>query len=102
MKKIIMGAVALSLFAFMFAISSAEADAEKSVEDHSNYTKTEQCLDCHGSYAEHAKSTAHLGLWNPHDSIHGGYVDCLNCHKGDKLEKNYCQFCHAYNPPKEK
>ena len=63
----------------------------------------EYCLSCHGSYDEQAATTAHLGDWNPHDSIHGGYVSCKNCHYEDKvLSLNYCAVCHDYKPDKTK
>ncbi|MGL4668742.1 MAG: cytochrome c3 family protein [Saezia sp.] len=65
---------------------------------HENYDKTEQCLTCHGSYQENAEKTERFGKWNPHNSIHGGYVDCTNCHQQNKLTRNYCSYCHEYNP----
>ncbi|WP_417143722.1 cytochrome c3 family protein [Raoultibacter massiliensis] len=67
------------------------------------YVSDEQCLSCHGgSYEALAERTADLGDWNPHDSIHGGYNSCNNCHYEDKqLSYNYCNQCHVYAPDEE-
>lgn len=63
------------------------------------YTSDEACLACHGkTYEANAQNTAHYGIWNPHASIHGGYVSCDNCHeKGQELTKNWCANCHTYS-----
>ena len=67
------------------------------------FVSDEQCLSCHGgSYEALAERTADLGDWNPHDSIHGGYNTCMNCHAEDKeLTYNYCAQCHVYAPDEE-
>ncbi len=67
------------------------------------YVSDEQCLSCHGnSYEALAQVTADLGDWNPHDSIHGGYNACDNCHEADKvISYNYCEPCHVYVPDTE-
>ena len=56
------------------------------------YVSDEQCLSCHGgSYEALAETTADYGLSNPHGSIHGGPVSCVNCHTKDKeLTDNQC------------
>ena len=61
------------------------------------------CLSCHGgSYEALAERTADLGDWNPHDSLHGGYNACVNCHEKDKeITFNYCENCHVYAPDEE-
>ncbi|NTU88369.1 MAG: cytochrome c3 family protein [Actinobacteria bacterium] len=58
------------------------------------------CLSCHGeSYEGLATVTADFGDWNPHDSIHGGYNSCVNCHDGAHTEiDNQCDNCHDYAP----
>lgn len=63
------------------------------------YVSDEACLACHGgSYEAHAAETADLGQWNPHDSIHGGYNSCDNCHeKGQEVTRNWCSNCHTYS-----
>lgn len=57
-----------------------------------------QCLSCHGSYEEVAEKTAHYGDSNPHDSVHGGYNSCQNCHEADKVinEDHLCVTCHDW------
>jgi hypothetical protein len=67
------------------------------------YVSDEQCMSCHGdSYETVAELTADLGDWNPHDSLHGGYNSCVNCHEEDKvISYNYCSQCHAYAPDEE-
>lgn len=62
------------------------------------YESDEQCLSCHGgSYEALAATTADYGLSNPHDSIHGGPVSCVNCHAKDKeVTDNQCDNCHAW------
>ena len=38
---------------------------------------------------------------NPHDSLHGGYNSCVNCHARDKeITDNQCMHCHdwPHNP----
>lgn len=94
-----------SIFFLVFATSSTVvlAKNDSSIDKmHQSYNKTEQCLTCHGSYEENASNTAKLGKWNPHNSIHGGYVECTNCHQQNKLARNYCSYCHEYAPPKMK
>lgn len=63
------------------------------------YTSDEACLACHGgSYEANAANTADFGIWNPHDSIHGGYNSCDNCHeKGQEVTRNWCGNCHTYS-----
>ena len=67
------------------------------------FVSDEQCLSCHGgSYEANARATADLGDWNPHESIHGGYSSCINCHEEDKVvSHNACSQCHAYAPDEE-
>ena len=62
------------------------------------YQSDEQCLSCHGgSYEALASTTASYGLSNPHDSIHGGYNSCVNCHARDKeITDNKCDNCHTW------
>lgn len=66
------------------------------------YVSDEQCLSCHGgSYEALAEKTADYGVSNPHDSIHGGYNSCVNCHAKDKeITDNQCMHCHdwPHNP----
>ena len=63
------------------------------------YTSDEACLACHGgSYENNAANTAQYGIWNPHDSIHGGYNSCDNCHAvGQEITYNWCSNCHTYS-----
>lgn len=58
----------------------------------------QQCLSCHGSYEEVAARTADYGDSNPHDSVHGGYATCQNCHEADKVvnEDHDCKSCHDW------
>lgn len=62
------------------------------------YQSDEQCLSCHGgSYEALASTTADYGLSNPHNSIHGGYNSCVNCHAKDKeITDNKCDNCHTW------
>lgn len=62
------------------------------------YVSDEQCLSCHGgSYEALAETTAEYGLSNPHGSIHGGPVSCVNCHARDKeVTDNQCTKCHSW------
>ena len=48
-----------------------------------------------------APKTADYGDSNPHDSIHGGYSSCVNCHAKDReITDNQCMHCHdwPHNP----
>ncbi|WOT06345.1 cytochrome c3 family protein [Shewanella youngdeokensis] len=90
-----------SLFlTLILSLSSNVALAEDAEIDqmHEGFDTAEQCISCHGSYEENAENTSDLGNWNPHDSIHGGYVDCTNCHQQNKVVRNYCSYCHDYKP----
>lgn len=71
----------------------ADATAEAGM-----YQSDEQCLSCHGgSYEALASTTADYGLSNPHNSIHGGYNSCVNCHAKDKeVTDNKCDNCHTW------
>ncbi|MBC5585724.1 cytochrome c3 family protein [Eggerthella sp. NSJ-70] len=62
------------------------------------YVSDEQCLSCHGgSYEALAETTSSYGQSNPHDSIHGGYSSCVNCHARDKeVTDNQCLHCHDW------
>lgn len=62
------------------------------------YQSDEQCLSCHGgSYEALASQTSDYGLSNPHNSIHGGYNPCVNCHARDKeITDNKCDNCHTW------
>lgn len=62
------------------------------------YVSDEQCLSCHGgSFEALAETTADYGLSNPHGSIHGAPVSCVNCHAKDKeLTDNQCTKCHSW------
>lgn len=66
------------------------------------YVSDEQCLSCHGgSYEALAEVASSYGQSNPHDSIHGGYNSCVNCHAKDKeITDNQCMHCHdwPHNP----
>ena len=80
------------------ASSDANADAASTSAEAGFYVSDEQCMSCHGgSYEAVAELTADLGDWNPHDSLHGGYNSCVNCHAKD----NYCTQCHVYAPDEE-
>lgn len=56
------------------------------------------CLSCHESYEAVAEQTAHYGDSNPHNSVHGSYETCENCHAGDKVvnEDHKCLSCHDW------
>lgn len=77
-------------------------DAAQQAAEPGAYVSDEQCLSCHGgSYEALAETTASYGLSNPHDSIHGGYNACVNCHARDKeITDNQCLHCHdwPHNP----
>lgn len=77
--------------------TAAEEKADMA-EEGMMYESDEQCLSCHGgSYEALASTTADYGLSNPHDSIHGGYNSCGNCHARDKeITDNQCDNCHAW------
>ena len=98
---IALGAVALVA---VFAIAGcAPQQADSGSSEAGAYVSDEQCLSCHGgSYEALAERTADLGDWNPHDSLHGGYNACVNCHEKDKeITFNYCENCHVYAPDEE-
>ena len=68
------------------ASSDANADATSASAEAGFYVSDEQCM----------------GDWNPHDSLHGGYNSCVNCHAKDKeVTYNYCTQCHVYAPDEE-
>lgn len=58
----------------------------------------QNCLSCHESYEAVAEKTAHYGDSNPHNSVHGSYETCENCHAADKVinEDHKCLSCHAW------
>ncbi len=59
------------------------------------YTDNETCLECHeGTWENLAESTADLGDYNPHDSIHGTVQYCNECHKGHAEQVDICGECH--------
>lgn len=62
------------------------------------YVSDEACMSCHGgTYEAIAKQTADYGDSNPHDSVHGGYLTCDNCHaKGNEVTENQCESCHVW------
>lgn len=83
------------------ANEAAGASTEEKAVDKAEaglYESDEQCLSCHGgSYEALAETTADYGLSNPHNSIHGGYNSCINCHARDKeLTDNKCDNCHTW------
>jgi hypothetical protein len=80
--------------------SSTAATATVDAQGNQLYVSDQQCLSCHGgSYAALAQTTASLGDWNPHDSVHGGYNSCQNCHAADtEITDNECDNCHEYQP----
>ena len=79
--------------------TSTSSSDDTTVEQSLEYTSDEACLSCHeGSYEDHALTTAQYGEWNPHDSIHGGYNACNNCHdRCQELTYNWCSNCHTYS-----
>lgn len=83
--------------------AAAQASTTEASGEPGAYVSDGQCLSCHGgSYEALAERTADLGDWNPHDSLHGGYNACVNCHAKDKeLTFNYCENCHVYAPDEE-
>ena len=80
--------------------ASSPASTEAVVGAEGNFISDENCLSCHGdSYETLASLTESYGDWNPHDSIHGGYVSCVNCHAKDReITDNQCEHCHAWTP----
>lgn len=58
----------------------------------------QNCLSCHESYEAVAEKTAHYGDSNPHNSVHGSYETCENCHAADKVvnEDHKCLSCHDW------
>lgn len=115
-KRSTLGAVILAAFALCLSLGLAAcAPQPTSTEESSSSTKVsqvgdgtgayvsdEQCLSCHGgSYEALAETTSSYGQSNPHDSIHGGYNSCVNCHAKDKeITDNQCMHCHdwPHNP----
>lgn len=83
--------------------SNEQAKTEAVSGEPGAYVSDEQCLSCHGgTYEALAERTADLGDWNPHDSLHGGYNSCVNCHEKDReITFNYCENCHVYAPNEE-
>lgn len=77
--------------------ASTEEKATKEAEV-GLYESDEQCLSCHGgTYEALAETTSEYGLSNPHNSIHGGYNSCVNCHLRDKeITDNKCDNCHSW------
>jgi len=55
--------------------------------------ETEDCLQCHGTYAQLAQRTQNVAR-NPHDS-HQGQLDCDNCHQVHSDSIYYCGQCHG-------
>ena len=109
--KLVAAARALTVGVALFACApqqpATDADqaaggtAEEQVDataEAGQYQSDEQCLSCHGgSYEALAETTADYGLSNPHNSIHGGYNSCVNCHARDKeVTDNQCDNCHAW------
>ncbi|WP_304854638.1 cytochrome c3 family protein [Adlercreutzia caecimuris] len=109
--KLVAAACALTVGVALFACApqqpATDADqaaggtAEEQVDataEAGQYQSDEQCLSCHGgSYEALAETTADYGLSNPHNSIHGGYNSCVNCHARDKeVTDNQCDNCHAW------
>lgn len=83
------------------ADEAAGASTEEQVDataEAGMYQSDEQCLSCHGgSYEALASTTADYGMSNPHNSIHGGYNSCVNCHARDKeITDNHCDNCHTW------
>lgn len=55
----------------------------------------EACLQCHGSYADLAKSTRQFEPpYNVHDS-HWGPLDCYQCHRVHRTSELFCASCHV-------
>ncbi|WP_278980384.1 cytochrome c3 family protein [Adlercreutzia equolifaciens] len=78
--------------------NAAEVDISQLAQD-DPYVSDEGCLQCHGgTYEAVAQLTAAYGDSNPHDSVHGGYLTCDNCHaKGNEIpEEHYCTECHDW------
>lgn len=109
--KLVAAACALTVGVALFACApqqpatdvdqAAGGTAEEQVDataEAGQYQSDEQCLSCHGgSYEALAETTADYGLSNPHNSIHGGYNSCVNCHARDKeVTDNQCDNCHAW------
>ena len=109
--KLVAAACALTVGVALFACApqqpatnadqAAGGTAEEQVDataEAGQYQSDEQCLSCHGgSYEALAETTADYGLPNPHNSIHGGYNSCVNCHARDKeVTDNQCDNCHAW------
>ncbi|WP_139651649.1 cytochrome c3 family protein [Raoultibacter phocaeensis] len=110
LAAVMIAAIVLCLILGLAACAPQSSDEPASSQTPSSSTQTagvageyvsdEQCLSCHGaSYESLAETTSNLGDWNPHNSIHGGYNSCQNCHAKDKeITDNYCSHCHAYAP----
>lgn len=83
--------------------SDSSSTSTEEVSSDGMYVSDEQCMSCHGgTYESVAELTSDLGEWNPHNSIHGGYNSCVNCHAKDKeVTYNYCTQCHTYEPGEE-
>ena len=113
-KRSTLGALALAACAVCLVVSlvacapqaadstsegGAKASSTQTAADGTGaYVSDEQCLSCHGgSYEALAETTSSYGVSNPHDSIHGGYNSCVNCHAKDKeVTDNQCMKCHDW------
>lgn len=62
---------------------------------HLNLATKENCLKCHGSYAELGEKTKGIAPWeeNPHKN-HFGELECFVCHKVHEPSVYFCQTCH--------
>lgn len=77
---------------------AAEVDITQLAED-DPYVSDEGCLECHGgTYEAVAERTADYGDSNPHNSVHGGYLSCDNCHaRGHEIPEEFqCTECHSW------
>ena len=81
-------------------VSSVTHSYELPLKDHR--VRPDECLRCHGSYADLAVRTKNLkGPYgvalgrNPHDS-HWGQIDCGICHKMHKTSVDLCAGCHGF------
>jgi fumarate reductase flavoprotein subunit len=61
------------------------------VSDSETY-ENQQCITCHGGYAELANDSLEF---DPHTS-HLGNINCTSCHKGHDAPQFQCNNCHSF------
>jgi len=77
----------------MSGCQTCHADGSQVTVSDSETHENEQCVNCHGGYAEMANPAL---KFDPHTS-HLGDINCTTCHKGHDAPQFYCNNCHSFN-----